>query len=109
MSLTAVCIFGVLLTTDLPECKVESDNVVGVVDTVEEVPTSFNDFRRMKVTVISHQIGDVDTYDMNSGTYFVMGLANVRDNVPVHLLKTSCGTRIKFGETTKMFRTFEFE
>lgn len=105
-SILTIIMVAVIITTDIPECSIKSEKVIGVVSSVDEIPTSFNDFRRMKINVVD-KIFDIGTYDGLSGTYFIYGITNVRDRVPVKLVTTSCGERIKFGDKNKLFKTFE--
>ena len=104
-SLASIGVFGVLLTTDIPECRIESQRSVGFVFQANEIATSFNDFRRMKIDVIDTvNIGD---FDGSKGFYFIKGVTNVRNKDEVFLVNTSCGTKIKFGSFDKLFGTFE--
>lgn len=100
-----ICSF--IIFTDAPECRIdeaEKPQELGIVVSVTEIPTSFNDFRRMQLDVEDETELN---YDGKAGTYFIKGVTNVRLHDKVSLVKTNCGTRIKLGSFNKTFSTFE--
>jgi len=100
-SISFIILMACIIFVAIPECKIESQERLGVVSSADEVTTSFNDFRRMKINVENDEFGG------QAGVYFIKGITNIRNRDNVFLVKTNCGSKIKFGRFEKLFGTFE--